>query len=51
MAAGRFYSAQAQPMALAAPLTDSALSMVVDAVVGLPLQYPFTVVIEPDTSS
>jgi hypothetical protein len=51
MAAGRFYSAQAQPMVLTAPLSDSALSMTVDAVVGLPLQYPFTVVIEPDTSS
>lgn len=51
MAVNRFYSSQAQPMALTAGINSAATALVVDAVVGLPLQYPYVVVIDPDLAN
>lgn len=47
----RHYSSTAAAMQLQGAVNGSATSLVVDAVVGLPISYPFTVVVDPGTEN
>lgn len=49
--AQRHYSSTAAAMQLQGSVNGSSVSLTVDAVVGLPTSYPFTVVIDPGTES
>lgn len=49
MAQNRFYSSTAQRTTLNGSITNSATSIVVNAVTGFPVSYPYTLILERDT--
>lgn len=49
--AQRYYSSTASPTALTGSVTDTATSLSVGSVSGFPLQYPFTLVLDPDLAT